>query len=86
MELEAHGIRDETGAVIHSKLARLMPQNKVLPLTSAVLRRTAELSKVADWRDSYFDTMIAATGLEYGADSVVSTDRKFAKLGLRAVF
>jgi hypothetical protein len=30
--------------------------------------------------------MIAATGLEYGADSAITTDRKFSKLGLQITF
>jgi hypothetical protein len=58
----------------------------VLPLTPGVLLRAAELSKTATWRGSYFDTLIAATGLEFGADSAITTDRKFAKLGIEPVF
>lgn len=86
LELKAHGVRDETRVIIHSKLARLIPQSRVLPLTSAVLGQAAELSKQARWRDSYFDTMIAGTGLEYGADSAITTDRKFARLGIKPIF
>ncbi len=55
-------------------------------MTPDVLRRAAELSKAASWRGSYFDTLIAATGLEFGADSAITTDRKFSKLGLKPVF
>jgi hypothetical protein len=55
-------------------------------LTPDVLRRAAELSRLATWRDSYFDTMIAATGLEFGADSAITTDRYFSKLGIKPVF
>ncbi len=41
---------------------------------------------VATWRSSYFDTLIAATGLEFGANSAITTDRKFSKLGIEPVF
>ena len=84
--LKAHGYGDEARADIHSTLSRLIPRSRVLPLTPDVLRRAAELSRVATWRDSYFDVMIAATGLEFGADSAITTDRKFAKLGIEPVF
>ncbi len=86
LELKAHGFGDEARASIHSTLARLIPRSRVLPLTPDVLRRAAELSRVASWRDSYFDTMIAATGLEFGADSAITTDRKFSRLGIKPVF
>jgi hypothetical protein len=33
-----------------------------------------------------FDTMIAATGLEYKADAAITTDRKFSNLGLKTTF
>jgi len=55
-------------------------------LTSDILGRAAELSKTAKWRGSYFDTMIATTGLEYEADSAITTDRKFSNLGLKITF
>jgi predicted nucleic-acid-binding protein len=86
LELKSHGIDDESRADIHSTVARLVPRSRILPLTSDALRRAAELTKVATWRGSYFDTLIAATGLEFGADSVVTTDRKFAKLGIKPIF
>lgn len=86
LALKAHGVAIETRVGELSRLARLIPDRKVLPLTPAVLARTAELSKRARWRDSYFDTVIAATGLEYGADSVITTDRKFSRLGLKVIF
>ena len=86
LELKTHGIDAEARVDIHSRLARLIPQGRMLPLTPGVLSRTAELSKGAKWRGSYFDTMIAATGLEFGADSAITTDRKFSKLGLVITF
>src|SRR5712691_9013683 len=86
LELKAHGVHDEARVKIHSKLGRLIPRSRVLPLTSAVLGRAAKLSRLADWRGSYFDTMIAATGLEFGADSAITTDRKFSKLGIKPIF
>ncbi len=64
LELKTHGVDDTARAGIHERLARLIPSSRVLPLTSEVLGRAAELSKTAKWRGSYFDTMIAATGLE----------------------
>ncbi len=86
LELKAHGVPNKARVIVHSKLARVIPQTRVLPLTPAVLARATELSKHATWRDSYFDTMIAATGLEFGADSAITTDRKFAKLGIKPIF
>ncbi len=86
MELKTHGVLDEARAALHSKLARVIPRTRVLPLLPAVLARATALSKSATWRDSCFDTIIAATGLEFGADSAVTTDRKFSKLGLKPVF
>ena len=86
LELKSHGEGSESRAGIHSTVAGLIPRSKVLPLTPGVLRRAAELSKTATWRGSYFDTLIAATGLEFGADSAITTDRKFSRLGIEPVF
>jgi predicted nucleic-acid-binding protein len=86
LELKTHGVDDAARVEIHARLATLIPSSRVLPLTSEILGRAAGLSKGARWRGSYFDTMIAATGLEYGADSAITTDRKFSQLGLRVTF
>lgn len=86
LELKSHGESSESRADIHSTVAGLIPRSKVLPLTPGVLRRASELSQTATWRGSYFDTLIAATGLEFGADEAITTDRKFSKLGIEPVF
>ncbi len=86
LELKTHGVLAEARAALCSKLARVIPRARVLPLIQAVLARATELSKSAAWRDSYFDTMIAATGLEFGAGSAITTDRKFSRLGIEPVF
>ena len=86
LELKSHGESSESRAGIHSTVAGLIPRSKVLPLTPGVLRRASELSQTATWRGSYFDTLIAATGLEFGADEAITTDRKFSKLGIEPVF
>lgn len=86
LELKSHGIGDGSRFDIHSTVAGLVPRSRILPLTPDVLRKAAELTKVATWRGSYFDTLIAATGLEFGAGSVITTDRKFSKLGIKPVF
>lgn len=86
LELKTHGVDDTTRAEIHARLGRLIPSSRVLPLTSEVLGRAAEFAKIAKWRGSYFDTMIAGTGIEYNADSAITTDRKFANLGLKITF
>jgi predicted nucleic-acid-binding protein len=86
LELKTHGVGGQARTALHSKLARVVPRARVLPLIPAVLARATELSKSATWRASYFDTMIAATGLEFGADSAITTDRKFARLGIEPVF
>jgi predicted nucleic-acid-binding protein len=86
LELKAHRYSDESRGEIHSSLAGIIPRDKILPLTPDVLRRAAEMARIASWRGSYFDTLIAATGLEYGADEAITTDRKFSKLGIQPVF
>ena len=86
LELKTHGVGRDPRMEIHFRLARLIPQSRVLPLTSEILGKTAELSKDAKWRGSYFNTMIVATGLEYGAESAITTDRKFTNLGPRIAF
>ena len=86
LEIKAHKVRFDERAYTYSRLARLLPQDRILPSTPSVFRRASELSKTTTWRSPYFDTLIAATGLEYGADSVITTDRKFVKLGLKPVF
>jgi predicted nucleic acid-binding protein len=86
LELKAHGYSDQSRRELHSSLSGIIPHSRILPLTPEVLRRAAELARLATRRGSYFDTLIAATGLEFGADSVITTDRKFAKLGLGPVF
>lgn len=86
LELKAHGVSNDSRSAIHLRFGRLIPAERILPLTPDVLSRAAELSKKASWRNAYFDTMIAATGLEFGADSVITTDRKFSRLGLKINF
>ena len=86
LEIKAHKVRYGERTYTYARLARLLPQDRILPSTPSALRRASELSRVATRRSPYFDTLIAATGLEFGADSVITTDRKFAKLGLRPVF
>ena len=86
LELKAHSYGDDSRRELLSCLSGVVPHSRVLPLTPNMLKKAAELTKVATWRGSYFDTLIAATGLEYGADSVITTDRKFAKLGIKPVF
>lgn len=86
LEIKAHGIRYGERTDAYSILSRLIPKDRILPSTPSVFRRASELSKATTWRSPYFDTLIAATGLEFGADSVITTDRKFAKLGLTPVF
>jgi predicted nucleic acid-binding protein len=68
LELKSHGVLDEARAALHTRLARVIPRIRVLPLVPSVVARATELKKGATWRGSYFDTMIAATGLEFGAD------------------
>jgi len=86
LELKAHGVDDSARSSIHSKFGRLIPADRILPLTPDVLGRAAQLSQKAKWRNAYFDTMIVATGLEHGADSAITTDHKFRRLGLEAIF
>jgi len=86
LEFKTHGLSDHQRAEIHSKLARLFPADVILPISPAVLRKAAELSQRAHWRGAYFDSLIVATGLEYHAESAISTDRRFTDLGLKISF
>jgi predicted nucleic-acid-binding protein len=86
LELKTHGVDDRDREKLHSNLKQLIPANRVLPLTPAVLERASQISPKANWRGAYFDTLIVATGLESGATSALSTDRRFAKLGLPTSF
>ena len=86
LELETHGVGDADREKVHSRLGWLIPEKTVLPLTPAVLGRAAQLARKARWRGAYFDTMIVATGLEYGAVSALTTDHRFPKLGLSVTF
>jgi predicted nucleic acid-binding protein len=86
LELKTHGVPVDAREALHFKLARAIPRARILPLTPAVLARATALSRDAAWRDSYFDTMIAATALEFGANSAITTDRRFSKLGIEPVF
>jgi predicted nucleic acid-binding protein len=86
LDLKTHGFGLDARLSEHSRLQRLVPSSKVLPVTPGVLARATELSGHVTWRDSYFDTLIAATGLEFGVDSAITTDRKFAKLGIKPIF
>jgi predicted nucleic-acid-binding protein len=86
LELKTHGISDKDRMNIHSKLKPLISADKVLPLTPAVLERASQISPKAKWRGAYFDTLIVAAGLESGATSAITTDHRFHKLGLPAIF
>jgi len=86
LELKAHGYSDRSREEIHASLAGIIPRDRILPLTPQSLRRAAELATTATWRGSYFDSLIAASGLEFGANQVITTDRKFSKLGIEPVF
>lgn len=81
-ELKTHGISDKDRERLHGKLKQLVPQDKILPLTPAILEHAARISPLAKWRGAYFDTLIVATGLESGASSALTTDHRFIKLGL----
>jgi predicted nucleic-acid-binding protein len=86
LELKAHGVDDKDRSAIHLRFSRLIPDDRILPLTPSVLSPAVALSRRARWRNAYFDTMIVATGLEFGADSAITTDHKFPRLGLKTTF
>jgi predicted nucleic-acid-binding protein len=86
LELKTHGVEDRDRERLHSTLKQLIPANTVLPLTPGVLERASQIAPKASWRGAYFDTLIVATGLECGAASALSTDRRFAKLGMPVFF
>ena len=77
---------DDARNEIHSRMTRLIPRKKVLPLTPSVLGRASQLAKIARWRVSYFGTLIVSTGLENDAESAISTDHGFVQLRLEAMF
>jgi len=42
LELKTHGIEDKDREKLHSNLKRLIPTNRVLPLTPSVLERASQ--------------------------------------------
>jgi len=86
LEFKTHRFTDPQRQEIHSKFARLFPSDVILPISPSVLKKAAELSQKAKWRGAYFDTLIVATGLEYSAESAITTDRRFVMLGLGVIF
>jgi predicted nucleic-acid-binding protein len=44
LEFKAHGISAQRRVEIHARFERLIPQSRILPITSTVLGRAAELA------------------------------------------
>ena len=78
-------IGDRERSAVYSKLLRFIPSNKILSLNIEIMKRACELMPVVKGRSKYFDTMIAAFALEYGAE-IISTDRRFEKLGVKTIW
>lgn len=79
--LKGKGFSKEERAIIFERLTRLIPKNKILPITVSVLKRTANLED----EKQYFDALIASTALEHAA-TIISTDHIFPEEGITTVW
>jgi len=79
--LKSRGFSYDERKRIFELLSAPIPSEKVLRLTTSILKRAVELDRVASWRRHYFDVLIASLAREYAAD-VVTTDIRMSKLGV----
>jgi predicted nucleic acid-binding protein len=82
---KSKGIGNQERSRVYQTLLRFIPSSKVLPLDVKIMRRACELMSIAKWRSKYFDTIIAASALEYKAE-IISTDKRLEKLGVKIVW
>lgn len=72
LELKAHGISASDRERIFRDLEILIPNDRIVPCTPSVHATAIPLENFGGW----FDSLIAATALEYRA-TIVSTDSVF---------
>jgi predicted nucleic acid-binding protein len=66
---------------IFGLLAQVIPDQKILPLTTRVIEKAVDLDKKARWTSHYFDAIIAAYAINHSA-TIVTTDRMIPPLGV----
>ncbi|MHA1334025.1 MAG: type II toxin-antitoxin system VapC family toxin [Candidatus Odinarchaeia archaeon] len=64
-------------------LSKIIPDNKILPLTNRIILEAIKLTK--NHSISYFDSLIAGTASVYKAD-IISTDHVFSCIGIKAIW
>ncbi len=67
---------------IFGLLRRVIPDQKILPLTLTVMEKAIELDSRAKWTSHYFDVILAAYAISYSA-KIVTTDKMIPTLGVR---
>ena len=66
---------------IFGLLSQVIPDQKILPLTSPVMETAILLDNQAKWTSHYFDVIIAAYALHYSA-KILTTDKMIPALGV----
>lgn len=79
--LKTKEFSNEERSRIFKKLARLIPENKILPIPVTVLKKTIDLEN----HKEYFDALVASTALKYKAD-IISTDPIFSEQGITTIW
>ncbi len=74
--------RSEQRSEIFGLLRRVIPDQKILPLTLAIMEKAIELDSRAKWTSHYFDVILAAYAISYSA-KIVTTDKMIPTLGVR---
>jgi predicted nucleic acid-binding protein len=81
LELKTHGFSVSDREKIFRALEILIPRNKIIPCTHSVHASAPSLERFG----GYFDSLIAATALEYAA-TIVSTDSVFDRMGIPRIW
>jgi len=81
LELKTHGFSANARERIFRNLEVLIPNNKIVACTPSVHATAVSLEGFGGW----FDSLIAATAIEYRA-TIVSTDPVFDTMGIPRVW
>lgn len=66
---------------IFELLRKVIPENKILPLTMEVMKKAIDLDSKARWTSHYFDAIIAAYAANHSA-TILTSDRMIPTLGV----
>lgn len=81
LELKSHSFSKKDRERIFSSLTVVVPSKKILPNNPSIHSKATRFDK----KDCYFDSLVAATALEYNA-TVVSTDTIFDKWNIPRIW